>query len=68
MPLAPIWTASEDCLLKENYANTPKKRIIELIPEKNWQAIRKRAAKKGLTRNIEAIRSDQNIKKKRCDG
>jgi very-short-patch-repair endonuclease len=68
MPSAPIWTASEDCLLKENYANTPKKRILELIPEKNWQAIRKRAVKKGLTRNIEAIRSDQNIKKKRCDG
>ena len=42
---APRWTPDEDRLLKANWNVCSKFELMDLLPERSWQAIQKKAAR-----------------------
>jgi hypothetical protein len=45
------WTYREIYLLKQHYATAPVKKLEELLPKRNYKAMRQKARKLGLKRD-----------------
>ena len=52
-----FWTAEEDALLSSIWATDTKEAVIAKIPVHAWEAIRKRAQKLGLSRQVDCMQS-----------
>jgi hypothetical protein len=44
------WTKKEEDILKKHYPNSERQLILDLLPDRNWGTILKRANKLGLKR------------------
>ena len=45
-----VWSDKETQLLKDNFYATPKYRVVQLIPDKSWGAIKAKSFRLGLNR------------------
>jgi len=53
-PKATWWSSDEVELLKRLYPNAPKSEVIHALPGRNWNAIKIKATKEGILRDMDA--------------
>lgn len=58
------WTKKEEKVLRENYLETSKEKLLSLLPKRTWSAIKAKALKLGISRPLEEYRKSDEVKKK----
>lgn len=56
-----FWSEEEEQKLKQNYRQKSKKEVIELLPDRSWEAIKLKAMDLGLAKSIEEHRNSEEV-------
>ncbi|MFP4117212.1 MAG: hypothetical protein ACLFQ8_03635 [Candidatus Aenigmatarchaeota archaeon] len=55
------WTDEEEEILKENYLKAGKEKMLELLPKRNWEAIKLKAMKLGVARSAAEYNKSEEV-------
>ncbi|MFB6216980.1 MAG: hypothetical protein ABEJ03_04640 [Candidatus Nanohaloarchaea archaeon] len=56
------WSEHEEEILKNNYLDSGKEKMLDLLPGRTWNAIKLKAMDMGLTRSLEEYRHSEEVK------
>lgn len=55
------WSKEEEEILKKYYLKLPKEKLCNLLPKRNWEAIKLKALKLGIARKKEEVRKSKEV-------